>query len=166
VRDLGQIRQAFADLDSLNRCLHEQAEGGIGGPLHVITDDGNLEDHHVLGCLQDLDGDTSSTVVVRVLCREMLRILCLLTAPQRLMWYLARQLRQIGHNPADWAKSLRDGVVEHRETCGNWNAVVTKCGTVVFPGLRELKREWDERLRAASPEDVPDVTTSGGDHIW
>ncbi len=165
MKGLEAIKLAFADLDALNQCLHEQEDAGLGGPLHIITDDGNIEDHHVLGCLRDLELDLSSDIVVRVIGLKMLRILCLLTAPQRLMWFLSRQLRAIGHNPEGWSVYLRDGVVEHQQGLeDDWKTVVTRVGNVVFPGLRELKRVYDERLRnAPRPEEVPDATTSEGD---
>ena len=38
--------------------LHENPAGGTGGPLHIITDDNNVEDHHLAYCREHLDGWT------------------------------------------------------------------------------------------------------------
>lgn len=37
--------------------LYSQDWGRVGGPLHIITDDGNIEDHHLRFCLEVLDED-------------------------------------------------------------------------------------------------------------
>lgn len=135
------IRLAFRDLDELNHCLHEQPDGSVGGPLHIVTDDGNLQDCDVLSCARDLEGRSGSSVVVSVVAREMVRLLLLLTPPQRLMWYLGRQLEEIGESPVGWAVRLREGELGYYDPVNDdYETVVRVVGLLEFPGLTELRR--------------------------
>jgi hypothetical protein len=142
-----KIKLIFIDLDALNRCLHEHEGGRVGSPIHIIVDDGHLQDSDVLYCTRYLDVGTTWSSVVRVVTVEMLRLLSLLTPPQRLMWYIARQLAEIGENPVEWASNLGDGVLEWRgNRDGDFEAVVTKSGSIEFPGLSMLRRRREAAL--------------------
>lgn len=79
-----ELRRTMDELDELNLCLHEQAVGAVGGPLHIITDDGNFRDSDVAYCWRSVEDEED--VVVRVLVREMISRFLLLTEPQRLVW--------------------------------------------------------------------------------
>ena len=100
------------ELDALNRCLHEQAEGAVGGPLHVVTDDGNLRDSDVCYCWGD--SERESDVVVRVLCLRSPRLVAL-TEPQRLVWWLRRRIQALGIDDMALAAAVRNGVVDAGE---------------------------------------------------
>jgi len=140
-----KIGAIFRDLDTLSGCLHEQPAVAGGRFLHVVTDDGHISDSDVLDCARKLDEDSASGVVVRLVGREMVRLLALLTEPQRLMWYLARELEEIGHNPINWAVHVGDGAVERLGTNDLWNAIVTKFGVTVFEGMSVMRMKWESR---------------------
>lgn len=40
---------------SMVRTLYGIPACGVGGPLHIVTDDYNLETHHIVWCLEHLD---------------------------------------------------------------------------------------------------------------
>ena len=40
---------------SMVRALYEIPACSLGGPLHIVTDDTNVEDHHITWCLTHVD---------------------------------------------------------------------------------------------------------------
>jgi hypothetical protein len=141
-----KIGVTFRELDELNRCLHEQPDGAVGGPLHIITDDGNVKDDDILFCFRNLEDNTSYSVVVRLVAREMLRLLSLLTAPQRFMWYWAREIEEIGQDPVAWACQVEDGELKDAIIAGDeWDTVVVSGEGVIFPGMKALRAKQEEK---------------------
>lgn len=132
-------RQIMNDLDALNRCLHEQAEGAVGGPLHILTDDGNVNDSHVLYCWSDVEGEKD--IVVRTLCREMLKLLIFLTYPQRIVWWLRTGIEKQGVNANVLALSVRRGMVINDSTnAGIYGSVIMAAdGAVLWEGLEQIR---------------------------
>jgi hypothetical protein len=136
------LKDLFDDLDELNDCLHERE--CVGGPLHIITDDGNITDSDLLYCLRNLQhvNSTEESTVVRLVSLEMIRILLLLTEPQRLMWYLSGILEKYKQNPIGWAIYLKDGDIDRLE---NGEEIVKKCNVVLWKGLTAMEKEWLEK---------------------
>jgi len=86
-----EITKTFEELNKLNRVLHE--EESVSGPLHIITDDGNLRDSDIIYCYQNLDPDPRSTLV-GTLCASILHLLSRITEPQRVIWWLHHSARR------------------------------------------------------------------------
>jgi hypothetical protein len=143
-KDLNRLKQVMDDLDALNRCLHEQGEGVVGGPLHVVVDDGNLSDSHVVSCLTAVECEHD--VVVRLLCQEIFHLLCSLTEPQRLVWWLKNRIEDLGIDAAKLAMQVRDGVVDP-QTNGAYDATITSGEKVLWEGLEQLEALWHLKQR-------------------
>ncbi len=131
------LKTVMDDLDSLNRCLHEQPEGSVGGPLHIVVDDGNLRDSDLDYCQGDSEGE--SDVVVRVLCLEIIKHLRQLTHPQRLVWWLRERIQGVGFDAVALAAEVRDGVVETNSTNGSYDARIWSGEQVLWEGLEQLE---------------------------
>ena len=113
MRDINKIEKVFRELTHMVAALYEVEP--VGGPLHIITDDGNLKDNHLISCYQDLDPDPRSTLV-DTLCASILHLLSELTEPQRVIWWLHSSTMQVARKElAALAASVRDGIVEHSE---------------------------------------------------
>ena len=52
---------------------HEFCTGGL---LHIVTDDGNLEDHHIKWCLDECDKfpEREDSVIGKLICNELLKL--------------------------------------------------------------------------------------------
>jgi hypothetical protein len=133
------LRQVLDDLDDLNRCLHEQPDGRVGGPLHIITDDGNIRDSDVAYCWRSLNtGDPEKNAIVRVLCREILQLLLQLTESQRMVWCLRSRIQALGINDVVLAEQVRGGVVDP-QTNGLYDARIMFGKKIVWEGLEQLE---------------------------
>lgn len=44
------------EVRELIHALYELDGCSCGGPLHIVTDDGNIEDCHIRWCIDELDG--------------------------------------------------------------------------------------------------------------
>jgi hypothetical protein len=140
MRDVVEIGKTFEKLSRLDKILHEHES--VGGVLHIITDDGNVEDHHVVGCYRDAWAETSQpTTFVGVVCCDLLHLLLLLTEPQRVVWRLSASLGKEGIDPAVLAASVRDGGVRYGENRGLYDArVVSADGeTVLWEGFLQYQ---------------------------
>ena len=132
-----ELSKVLRDLDALVAALYEREP--VGGPLHVATDDGNLGDSVVIYCGQNLDGG----VVVETLCREILRLLSLLTHPQRVAWWYSARLKTAGQDPDMVAYRVRDARVVEGEG-GDFDCkLVTREGDVLWDSstLNNLTKE-------------------------
>jgi hypothetical protein len=66
--------------------LYSLPDGFTGGPIHVVTDDWNVEDENVQGCLFQIDEDLTNGVWSRLTCelaRRIGELLLPLTEDQR-----------------------------------------------------------------------------------
>jgi len=134
------VELVFRQLDELQECLLQR--DGSGGPLHVLLD-GNLRDRNVLACSRDVERiPLGGSCVVRLMSVEVVRLLSLLTEPQRLVWFHSRRLKSLGQSPSAWGACLADDSVdwEARREDGPYGATVTRLGQVLFPGIFELQR--------------------------
>jgi hypothetical protein len=145
MRELQKIKVTMDELDELWRCLHDQSEGAAGGPLHVVTDDGNLRDSDIVGCYKDTEEE--SDVVVKTICKEILHRLLLLTEPQRLVWWLRARITLLKIDPATLAEEVRDGRVDP-QTNGAYDARIWLGEKCVWIGL-----EQQEALSSRVPPD-------------
>lgn len=130
-RDIGTIMN---ELDVLSGCLHEQPDGVIGGPIHIITDDGNIRDFHIASCWRAANDE--SNVVVKVISREILQRLVLLTEPQRLVWWLRDRIRQLGIDDVALADAVQYGDVD-QQTNGAYDARIKLGEKFVWIGLEQ-----------------------------
>jgi hypothetical protein len=130
------VTQIMDELDALNLCLHEQKEGSVGGPIHIITDDGNIDDSNVASCWKDTEGE--SDVVVRTICHEILCRLILITEPQRLVWWLRERIRKLGFDDEKLAVSVREGVIDP-QTNGAYDARIKLGEEFIWIGLEQLE---------------------------
>lgn len=80
------------EITELCNWLYSQDWGRVGGPLHIITDDGNVEDNHLAYCLKAIDENPMypsihpSTNGEKEKCRLLIELLQSLTVGGR---YLA-----------------------------------------------------------------------------
>lgn len=69
-------------------CLYKLDDGNCctGGLLHIVTDDGNLEDHHIKWCLEECNKhpEREESEIGKLICAELLK----LPMEQRLLVYL------------------------------------------------------------------------------
>jgi len=91
-----QVSIAFDNLRELvgELYVHEPC----GGPLHIITDDGNIEDTHLVSCYRWLHGEKNTAFITSV-CKAILHELMLLTEAQRLLWWLEGSIRELKLDP-------------------------------------------------------------------
>lgn len=73
-----------AEINELTDWLYSQSWGTVGGPLHIITDDNNLEDQHLDFCLVEIDRDnypstTPQSEEDKAKCRRLIELLRVLT---------------------------------------------------------------------------------------
>lgn len=68
-------------------CLYELDDGNCstGGLLHIVTDDGNLEDEHIKWCLEECNKhpEAEESEIGKLICNELLK----LTMEQRRLVY-------------------------------------------------------------------------------
>lgn len=133
------LKKTMDELDELHVCLHEQTEGAVGGPLHIITDDGNFRDSDIAYCWRSVEDERD--VVVRVLAREMLQRLVQLTAPQRLVWWLRKRICTLGIDDVALAAQVRDGVVD-RQSNSPYDDRIMLGKQFVWEGLEQLEALW------------------------
>ena len=59
-------------------CLYDMHDGEFctGGNLHIVTDDGNLEDHHIKWCLDRCENspDREDSEIGKLICTELLKL--------------------------------------------------------------------------------------------
>lgn len=59
-------------------CLYDLDDGNCctGGLLHIVTDDGNLEDHHITYCLNECINhpEREESGIGKLICEELLKL--------------------------------------------------------------------------------------------
>ena len=80
-------------------CLYAMHNGEFctGGLLHIVTDDGNLEDHHIQWCLDKCEKhpEREDSEIGKLICKELLK----LPMEQRKLIYFPDWLREPYCNP-------------------------------------------------------------------
>lgn len=60
------------------RCLYTMHNGEYctGGLLHIVTDDGNIEDHHIKWCLDECSKhpEREDSEIGKLICKELLKL--------------------------------------------------------------------------------------------
>lgn len=85
MKNLDDALRVLSVLDELIAALHEVE--ACGGPLHIITDDGNLRDRDLVYCYRNVSLGEAVRTHTKVLCLAILHELALLTEPQRVVWW-------------------------------------------------------------------------------
>lgn len=57
-------------------CLYHLDGCGTGGLLHIVLDDGNLEDNHIQWCLEQCEAnpDQEEAEIGKLICKELLKL--------------------------------------------------------------------------------------------
>lgn len=88
--DLGVRLQLLTDLQV---AFYGIPGNGAGGGLHIVLDDGNMEDHHLVFCYRELHREAHEQS--RALGLVILHELMMLSSAQRLAWYEEWDYRSI-----------------------------------------------------------------------
>lgn len=48
---------------------------GVGGALHIVLDDGNTEDHHIIWCVENMNDYPAEEQRLYVRCAELLMLI-------------------------------------------------------------------------------------------
>lgn len=96
-------------------CLYILDDGNCctGGLLHIVTDDGNLEDHHIKWCLEECNKhpECEEAELGKLICNELLK----LSMEQRRLVYEVRGIMYCrGHDRCDECPI-------HNEECSFYN---------------------------------------------
>lgn len=78
------------DIDRVNllvEILYEDLGECCGGLLHIVLDDGNLEDHHILWCREQCEKRENFSRHDRLLCKRIATEMLGLTMEQRRLVY-------------------------------------------------------------------------------
>ena len=78
------------DIDKINllvEILYDDLGECCGGLLHIVLDDGNLEDHHILWCRNECDKRENWDRHDRLLCKRIANEMLGLTMEQRRLLY-------------------------------------------------------------------------------
>lgn len=94
--------QAQLKLDNLKELVQElYIVHPCGGPLHIITDDGNVKDGDITWCYRNLHNKDDSSVFVKSICKAILHELALMSEAQRVVWWLRSAIEEEGTDPID-----------------------------------------------------------------
>lgn len=87
--DIEACQDILAHLSDMQDKLY--TDEPCGGPLHIVTDDGNVRDSDLLFCYRNLcDDNYKCSRVTKAICLEILHWLSGLNEAQRLIWWHAR----------------------------------------------------------------------------
>lgn len=137
-----QTQRAFGDLRELVQELYIHEP--VGGPLHIVTDDGNIEDHHLVFCYRWLHEKKYSAYITST-CKAILHELMLLTEAQRLLWWLENSMKELGLDSIRLAFEAKEqnARIEWGEN-GCYDAKLVggvKDSTWSWPGLKQIREE-------------------------
>ena len=91
-----RVPRALNELDVLVDELYEREP--LGGPLHIVTDDGNVKDSDLIYCYRRLY-ECDNLVFTKSICLAILHELMLLDEAQRTIWWLAQAIQEEGVDP-------------------------------------------------------------------
>ena len=127
MKTTAEVAAALRSLSDLEDVLYEREP--CGGPLHIITDDGNVRDSDLVFCFRWLHEEPTHTITA-VVALEILKLLALMTEPQRLVWW-----HTVASRPADRAAtivSVHDGRVVRGESDDGHDTIVASDGQVIW----------------------------------
>ena len=91
-----ELEEIVFTLEDLQKTLYSAPGCSCGGPLHIILDDGNLEDTDLEFCRRELDKNTYRYLKsVLALCGAILTLLKALSPAQRHLWWHERYLADL-----------------------------------------------------------------------
>lgn len=133
--------RVFAKLGELVDELY--SEYSTGGPLHITTDDGNVEDHSLVFCFQQVHNGQYPEHIQNI-CVGILHELMLMTEPQRVIWWIEKSIEEEGLDPTYLAVSVRDGIVERVSNGGYDERILSRPmdgeeQKVLWEGLDQLR---------------------------
>lgn len=131
-----EITNIFNNLDELQTQLYNHPDGGVGGPLHIITDDSNIEDHHVLWCWRNIQNEPDPEM--KDICTNLLLNLRLLSEPQRMLWWLKEQIKRQDPNLDILELALKavDAHIEEEDRgSGLYTAKIKVRDEIIWSGL-------------------------------
>jgi len=135
MKNASEVCEALEKLSDLEAALYEFEP--CGGPLHIITDDGNVRDSDLVFCFRWLHENPSASAVVEAVSFKILKLLSLMTEPQRVVWWTEAADPRRWTAVAQTIVAVRDGrVVESvDEPHFDWEReVVSPDGTVLWKG--------------------------------
>lgn len=89
--DIEACQDILAHLSDMQDKLY--TDEPCGGPLHIVTDDGNVRDSDLLLCYRNLcDDNYKCSRVTKAICLEILHWLSDLNEAQRLIWWHQKEL--------------------------------------------------------------------------
>lgn len=149
-----ELRRSLQSLADLVETLYQHEFAG--GPLHIITDDGNVSDYHILFCYRHLhmphpnscDEIVEYSVFLKSICGAILHELMLMTHPQRIVWWVAPSIQKLGVDPVPIMIACEKGQVRERDNGGYDDFVVlrdhrTGEEKVVWEGLEQLQKRLE-----------------------
>jgi hypothetical protein len=145
-----EAARALSELKALVEELYVHEP--CGGPLHIVTDDGNVRDCDLVFCYRWLyEQQEDVAVYTRYLCMAILHDLMLMDEAQRTIWWLATDISLEDLDPKSLLVRVRGCQVEHQRN-GIYDDVLVRYGragekpVVVWEGLEQLR----ERKKAQS----------------
>ena len=108
------------ELNDLIALLYELDGCSSGGPLHIITEDGNIGDTDIVFCYRELrERGTRKkfSAAIAVIGSEILSRLIMLTEPQRLIWWHVGQANETLPKSIERILAARDGKIVRGDDC-------------------------------------------------
>lgn len=127
-----EIQKTFETLDRLKTHLYEYPGCSVGGPLHVILDDGNMGDSAILFCW--CEAHKGSDRYLKMLCKAILELFFELTYPQRVVWYLKERVARKGVDPVQLALNVVNGEVIDEDP-DIFDPIIKVDGNIIWNGL-------------------------------
>lgn len=135
MKTTAEVAAALRSLSDLEDVLYEREP--CGGPLHIITDDGNVRDSDLVFCFRWLHEEPTHTITA-VVALEILKLLALMTEPQRLVWWTDQGKVAKGDlTNAGLAQAMlevRDGKVAVGDSNMDWDRSIWKDGECIWKG--------------------------------
>jgi hypothetical protein len=88
-----EVQHSFDNLRELTDELY--INNPTGGPLHITTDDGNIDDGSLVFCYRELFNSDHS-VLTQSICKAILHELMMMTEPQRVIWWIEKSIEEDG----------------------------------------------------------------------
>ena len=146
-------------LDNLRELVRElYGQEPCGGPLHIITDDGNVRDGDIVFCYRYLheEGDDVS-FYIQSLSKAILHELALMSRAQRVIWWLRDAIEKEGVDPVELcARAYAAGVEEGSNGCYDSRLVLydrinnENVTTVLWEGLEQTRAKRLQRTRESN----------------
>jgi hypothetical protein len=82
---LAELKARLKRLDTYVALLYEEENCSVGGPLHIVLDDGNMKDSDLVFCFREAQGNewSASRATAGIIIRELM----MLSPAQRRLWW-------------------------------------------------------------------------------